>query len=326
MSFQPFGRRVVKVRAIETGDGDARIYSGSGFPKSGTAGTEVSATPGSLYIDVTSDVVFVNEGSQGSPYWTPVSFDQRGLFGFHADFRDGAGKALSNTDATATIPGSGLRVHGQGVAETDSGLVVSMSDQGALGRITTTDEDEHTLTLSFGTGTTPLFQPDQNGTIVVDASIAHVSAITLRGLFFGVCGSAADALDPLINGATTTISFANSIADDIAGLCFDVGLTDADGLFAVKDKGNANASIETTATGVDIGVTVAAAGTFQRLRVEVDADGAVRMFVDKALEATFAAGTLDTDEEIHPVLQLISESTAVKSLDVKHFSAWGKRA
>ncbi len=308
---------------------DTTIVMGSStWPKSGTSGTGAGtwAAPKSLMRHIGSGVLFVNEGTLASPYWTPVSFQQSGLFGFWCDFRDGVGKAHADTGATATVAGSGLRVHGQGVAETDSGLVVTMSDQGAIGRITTTDEDEHTLTLSFGTGTTPLFQPDQNGTIVIDAAIAHVSAVTLRAFFFGFCGAADDALDPVINGATTTISYPATIGDDLAGLCFDAGLTAGTRLFHALVKGDAVASRATTDTGIDTGVDVAAAGTYQRLRVEVDADGNVRTFIDKALIGTFGAGALDVDEEIHPILQLISESAAVKSADIRHIGAWGKRA
>ncbi len=322
--FRPYGGRILDVAGLGL-TGNTRILAGTTLPKSGTAGTFKNCAAGSLYFATTSRTFFVNEGSAGNPYWTPTNFNQRGLLAWASDFRDGVGKAHSDTAATATIGGSGLRIHGQGIAETDSGAVITMSDQGAICRLTTTDEDEHTVVMSVGNGTTPVYQPDQNGTIVVDAKVSHATAITLRGFFFGFGGSAADALDPMINGSTTTISFANTIADDIAGMCMDVGLTDADGIFCVTDKGNANASIATTATSVDPSVTVAAAGTYQRFRVEVDADGAVRMFVDKILKATFAAGTLDTDEEIHPILQIISESAAVVALDVQHFHTWGAR-
>lgn len=330
MGLRKLGKHTALAKNFRTTDGPG-FYSGAGFPKSGTSGTTVNtrlgvgAKTGAIYIDSNTGVSFVNEGTAASPYWTPTSFNQRGLLGWFTDFRDGAGKAVADTAATATLVGSGIRVHGQGIAETDSGLTVAMTEDGPVASLITTDEDEHTAVLSVGTGTTPVFQPDQNDVIVVDANVAHSSAITLRGLFFGFGGSAADALDPMANGSTTTISFANSIADDIAGLFFDVGLSDGDRYFAIYDKGNANASIATTATDVDTEVDVAAAGTYQRLRVEVDSDGKVRMFIAKALVASFAAGTLDVDEEIHPILQLISESAATKTLLVKHFGAWGKR-
>lgn len=325
-NFRP--GHAVRVGAIDFGT--VQMTEVDGFPKSGSADSLIdhfgnSLAAGSLVVDKNTGVVFINEGTAAASYWTPVNFQQRGLLGWYEDFRDGVGKALADTAATATKAGTGLRIHGQGVAENDSGVVVSMDEGGPVATLTTTDEDEHTLVLSFGTGTSPLFQPDQNQVITFDAIVAQKTAITLRAFFFGFCGSAADALDPVANGATVTISFADTIADDIAGFFQDVGLTDADGIFCIHDKGNANASIATTATGVDPSVTMAAAGTYQRFRVEVDADGAVRMFVNKALVASFAAGTLDVDEEIHPVLQLISESAAVKECLVKQIAAWGKR-
>jgi hypothetical protein len=295
-------------------------------PASGTSGTGAGdwAAPNCL-VRGSGGAVFVNEGTLASPYWTPVSYTQRGLLSWFSDFRDGVGKALADTAATATLAGSGIRIHGQGIAETDSGVVVTMSDQGAVATLTTTDEDAHTVVLSVGAGTTPVFQPDQNGTCVVDAVVSQASALTLRSMFLGFCGSAADALDEVVTGATTTISFAATIGDDVAGLFFDTSLTDGDRYFAPHDAGNTNASIATSATGVDTGVDVAAAGTFQRLRVEVSSGGAVTMFIDKAQVTSFAAATLDVNEEIHPVLILGSASAAVKSADVKQFGAWGAR-
>lgn len=296
-------------------------------PKSGTSGDGAGtyAAPGTV-VRGSSGVLFVNEGTLASPYWTPTTFDQRGLWGVYEDFRNGLGKADADTAATATLVRSGLRVHGQGIAETDSGVTVTMSDQGAIANCHTTDEDEHTIVLSVGTGTTPVFQPDQNGTCAIDVILTNNSAITARGLFVGFCGSAADALDPVVTCSATTISFAATIGDDLAGLLFHTDLTDGDRLFAPHDKGNTNASIATSATGVDTGVDIAAAGTYQRLRVECDADGALRMFVDKAQVTSFAAGALDADEEIQPIVQLISEGTSVIGILVKQFAAWGARA
>lgn len=296
-------------------------------PASGTSGTGAAdwAAPNCL-VRGSGGAIFVNEGTLASPYWTPVSYTQRGLLSWFSDFRDGVGKADANTDATTTVAGSGLRIHGQGIAETDSGVTVTMSDQGAVADCHTTDEAAHTIVLSVGAGTTPVFQPDQNGTCVVDVVLTNSSAITERALFVGFCGSAADALDPIVTGSTTTISFAATVGDDVAGLYFDTGLTDGDRLFAPHDKGNANASIATTATGVDTGVDIAAAGTYQRLRVECSAGGAVTCFVDKAQVASFAAGCLDADEEIQPMCYLESNAASVKSLLVKQFGTWGARA
>jgi len=310
-----------------------RYFSGSGFPKSGTAGTSVGrdgkgAPTGSVYVDKVSGVAFANEGSAASPYWTPVSFAQRGLLGWHEDFRNGLGKAVADTAATATLVSSGVRIHGQGIAETDSGVTVAFTatdGKGPVASLITTDEDAHTAVLSVGTGTTPVFQADQNGTYVVDALVSLSGDLLTRALVCGFCGSAADALDPIMTYSGTTISFAATVGDDVAALAYSSELTSASTWMAPHDKGNANASIATTATGVNTGITVATAGTYQRLRVECDANGTVRMFVDKVLAATHVAA-LDTDEEMHPILYVESTDAATKTVLVRHFSAWGKRA
>lgn len=343
-SYNNLGYRIALAGGFQIRDGIA-IESGTGFPKSGTSGTTVregfGAPPGSIYVDETNDVVFVNEGTATSPYWTPVSFTQRGLFGWYTDFTTGTsvespltegtpntfvqalGKTIADTAATKTLS-NGIRVHGQGIEQTDSGLTVAMTDQGAVGSLIATNEDAHTAVISVGNGTTPVFQPDQNGTIVVDANVA-ISSLTASAAFLGLCGSAADALDPIMTYSGTTISFAATIGDDVAGLAYSSELTDNDRWFAPHDKANANASIATTATGVDTGIDLVA-GTYQRLRVECDADGVVRVFIDKVLISTFAAATLDVDEEVHPIFYVESSTTATKTATLKHFAAWGKRA
>lgn len=307
-----------------------RIFSGSGFPKSGTSGTGVDAhgegaPTGSIYVDKTTGVAFVNEGSVTSPYWSPLSANQRGLLCWRDDFSHGQGIAIADT-ATSFVMPSGVRVSGQGLAETDSGFVISATEAGYVGTATTTDEDLHAIVLSPSplAGTVALMQPDQNDVCVVDVICAQSSAITARRQFIGFSANATIALDPLLTGATTTITLADTISDDIAGLYFDAGLTDADRYYGVTDKGNTSATLDVSAVS-DTGVDQAAAGTYQRFRVEVDSDGGVRMFIDKALVATKAAGTLDTDEEIHPVWQMSAAAAAVKTALVKSFAAWGKR-
>lgn len=295
---------------------------GSGGPLSGTSGTGVNiAGAGSFYFDKTNQVVYINEGDKATPYWTPVSFTQRGLISWHSDFRDGVGKAVSDTAVLATLTGSGIKIFGQGIAETDSGFVPAIGEGGAVGTLTTTDEASHTAAIGVGLTTSLPFQPDTHGPIVVDALVAQSSAITLRTMFFGFAGALADALDPIVTGSGTTLTL---VLDDLAGLYFDVGLTDTDRYFAPHNKSNEAATIATTATGVDTGVDVAVAGTYQRLRVQISAAGVMTCFVNKAQVSQISAA-LDVDEEVGPVLCLSSTSTAVKSALVKHFSAWGTR-
>lgn len=334
MSTINFGPgRVLVAEGFQTQDG-VRVISGAGFPKSGTSAAGATGflsgfcpLRGSIYIDTNTGVAFVNEANSSSAvYWTPVDFEQRGLMAYTDDFRNGAGKAVSDTATTATLVRSGVRIHGQGIDETDSGFTVAMSSAGAIGSLITTDEVAHTAVLSVGAGTTPMLKANVNGTAVMDANITNSSANTLRSVFFGLCASAADALDPILTYSGTTISFANTIADEIAGLTASVSLTDNYATwFAPHDKANTNASIETTATGVNTGVAPAAAGTYQRLRLELDADGTVRMFIDKTMVANFSAA-ITASTAVHPVIQIISTSTATKTLLVKRYSVWGVKA
>lgn len=299
--------------------GRLRPWQNAGAPSSGTSGTLAGiAEAGATLWDTTNAVQFVNEGTRTSPYWTPVTLDQRGLFGVWTDFRDQAGKAIADTAAEAILAGSGLRVFGQGVAETDSGLVVQTAGEGgSAGRMTTTDEDAHTIAIGTEAG---VMQPDQHQLLVVDVELTHVSAITNRAMFVGFLGTAADALDPAVTGATTT---ATLVQDDLAGVFFDVGLTDADRLYGVHNKSD-EAATQNLAVDGDTGTDIAAAGTFQRFRVEINSGGDMLVFVNKT-QVYSRTDALDADEECSPVLYMESTSTATKSLDVRRFAAWAYR-
>ena len=296
-----------------------RPWTNAGAPSSGTSGTLAGvAEAGDMLWDKTNGVLFVNEGTQASPYWTPAGYDQAPLFGVHTDFRDQAGKAIADTNGEAIVPGSGLRVFGQGVAETDSGLVVQAAAEGGnVGRITTTNEDAHTIAIGMEAG---VFQPDQHQLLVVDVELTQVAAITDRAMFVGFLGLAADALDPAVTGATTV---ATLVQDDLAGLWVDAGLTDGDRFFGVHNKSNEAATQDLTADG-DTSTDLAAAGTYQRLRVEITAAGAMTAFVDKAQVYTDATA-LDADEECSPVVYLESLAAATKSADVRRFATWAYR-
>jgi hypothetical protein len=295
---------------------------GTGAPLSGVFGVGTGsrlAGRGSTYTNLTTGVKYWNEGSATVPYWTPESFLQSQLLSWFSDFRDGVGKAVADTAATATIAGSGIRVFGDGIAETDSGLVIAIAEDGPIGTLTVTDEVSHIAALGVGITTSVPFQPDSHGPLVVDALVAMSSALTLRRFFMGFVGTAADALISPVTGSTTTITL---VQDDLAGLMFDVGLTNADGLFAPSNKSDAAAT--QTAASCDTSTDFPAAGTYARFRVQISAAGRMTCFMNKAQIFDLAAA-LDVDEEVAPVLLIGSTSTAVKLMLVKNFAAWGQR-
>jgi hypothetical protein len=300
-----------------------RMFLNAGAPLSGsTNGTlRDAAPPTALLRDTTNDVLYVNEGTLASPYWTPVSYDQHGLLGWHSDFRDGVGKAIADTANSVVLAGSGFRVHGQGIEEADSGLTIAhTAELGPLASLIATNQDAHLAAIGLGDTTLP-FQPDVNGPMVIDVLVSNLTDILTRAFFLGFIGAAADLLDPVVTSVTTTITL---VLDDLAGLIMDSQLTDAAGLMAPHNKSNEAATLEVSATGVDTGTDMAAAGTYQRFRVEISAAGVMTCFADKVQIASIAA-SLDADEEVAPVLYLESTDANTKTLNVKRIAVYATR-
>lgn len=308
---------------------DGPVYSGTSGTLAGVAETDT------VVFDKSSKTHFINEGTAASPYWTPTSFSSPGLLGVYEDFRSlgsdilGGGTPAITDTGTVNWTSAGVRVCGLGLAETDSGIAAGTDVEGSnVARITATNEDAKGIALAGHS--VAQFQPDTHGTLVVDVTLTNVSAITTRSLFVGFAGAFADNAAPPVTGATTTATFG---IDDVAGLFVSTGLTDADGIFGVAEKSN-TAGTQTglsTASG-----TLAAAGTYQRFRVEVHEDGTTVGFLDKAQIVTIPGATgaathsssataLDADEEVIPLVILGSLTTSTASADVKQFSYWGTR-
>mgnify|MGYP001576190219 CR=1 FL=1 len=303
-----------------------RQLAGTTAPISGyLSGTGLNVAPrGSTYIDAQQQVTYYNEGSAAAPYWTPLAYsDHPNLLGGYTDFRDGAGFAHATT-AYAALPlaGSGLRMFGSGIVDTDSGVVVTYQENGPRARMTASATDAKTIALSFlsadGASTMP-YQPDTTYPMVVEAVVNQVTALTLRRFFIGFLGTAADALVSPATGATVTITL---VQDDLGGLYFDAGLTAATALCAIFNNNDGLAT--TTVAATDTGTVVPAAGTSCLFRVEVDVLGTMRCFRNRVLVATKVLA-LDITEEFSPVLLLASTSSAIKAMDVIRFGCWARR-
>lgn len=307
-------------------DAQNGVYDSSGFgaPVSGTGSTATGLNvsgPGSRYIDLNTGVVYWNEGTAASPYWTPENYLHPQLLSWFTDFRDGVGVAVAATDATVTLAGSGIRLFGSGIEETDSGVTVAIGEDGPIASVIASAADAKLVAIGVGITTSVPFQPNTHGPLVIDVLVAMSSALTLRRFFCGFIGTAADALVSPATGSTTTITL---VQDDLAGLFYDAALTAASRLFAPHNKSDEAATIATTATGVDTGVNFPAAGTYTRLRVEISAAGVMTCFIDKA-QVTQISAALDVDEEVAPVLLVASTSAATKTMLVKRFATWGYR-
>ena len=306
----------------------SQLISGDDPPVSGLLGRPLRPEPGSLYLYTggANPVLFWNEGTRLSPYWTPVGFDQVGLLGVYEDFRGPDPKGIA--DVTAALnAASGMRVFGQGVVEVDSGVLKGTDVAGShVGEMRTTDEDEHVVALGLGSAVAMLV-PEDHGTLVIDITWAQLTDILTRRLFVGFAGEAADALDPLISIATTVITFvaAGTEGDDMAGICMDANAGDPDALYLAHVKANAAATIATTATGVDLSTNLAVAATYQRFRLEVTQAGVITAFIDKVQVSRITAA-LTPATALLPVAALMVESgTTILKATVKQYMAWGLR-
>lgn len=302
----------MSIKRLAFSPSGTKDIGGAGAPRSGTYGAGYRTSgKGSTYTDTTNGVLWVNEGTAAAPYWSPLSVNQAGLWGVDSDFREIPATALTDT-AVAYFHASGVRVFGQGLAETDSGALANAAGEGGYTlRMTTTDEVAHTIAIGTAAG---IYQPDQHGFAYVEAEVAHVTGITLRGLGIGFVGTAADAFDPPITAATTV---ATLVQDDLALLHFNVGYTATDKYLLASNKSDAAATMTAQVTGV----TVSAAAVYDRLRVELEPFGTtviMRAFVNKVLVGTIA-DALDEDEEASPILYLESTSAAIKAMDVRRF-------
>lgn len=300
----------------------ARNWQNSGPPVSGTSGTKVGqAGPGEFLWDVSNGVMYVNEGTKASPYWSPAGYDQAPLFGVHTDWRDGVGVALAGTTMDVTIAGSGVRVFGDGHADIDSGAVANTAGEGGTTmRLTTTNEAAHIIAIGMDAG---VMQPDQHQALVLDVELTNVTAITSRAMFIGFVGTAIGAFVAPVTGATTV---ATLVQDDLCGIHQSTGYTDGDALYLVSNKSNAAATQDLTAAG-DLSTNLAAAATYQRFRIELHRTTTVVKaiaFVDKAQVGT-VADALDEDEECSPVVALESLSAANVAMDVRRFATWATR-
>jgi len=300
---------------------------GNGTPLSGIAGTGTGvgvAGKGCLYTDLDTGNQFFNEGDATTPYWTPTSYYQRGLLSCFTDFRDLQGIAVASTAASTTLSGSGLRIFGSGIEETDSGLTVAMGEDGPVGSLISSATSGKIAAISALNTTTSAgpFQPDTNGVLTVDSVFAVDAALTSRSMFIGFLGTWVDAMLPPVTGATVTLTL---VQDDLAGLVFDSGLTAATELFAPHNKSDEAATILTTATGVDTGTVIPAFGTYVRLRVQISATGVMTCFRNK-VQVTQISAALDADEETSPVLLVRSLASATKAILIRSFGTWAARS
>ena len=221
----------------------------------------------------------------------------------------GAEVPVALTNAFGNI--GSLRVIGDGLAETDSGIV-SLDSDGVNGvaQFTTTNEDKHAV----GVSTATMFDVGNMGTIVAEARV-RLPAVANREVFFGLSDVNTDTVsleDDVFHGNGTTITLT---ASDGAGFLFCSELTDATDWHMIYNGGTTTG--ETTSTNVDAD-DVATAGEFQILRLEVAENGTCRWYIDGVLKQT-QTGAVSTSVDMAVILVVESKTTSALTMDVDYF-------
>ena len=224
---------------------------------------------------------------------------------------------VANTAASRTFGTAGLRVIGQGIAETDSGIVLLESDGlNGVGRLTTTNEDAH----SIGLTTATMFDVAKMGTIVLEARVQFENLDT-KEFYFGLTDVNAD--QTIIEGGTmvgngTTMTLT---ASDLCGFYLSAELTDDEDWHAVFNGGTTTGETDSTELDLD---DDAVAGEFDVLRLEVGNNGTARWFVNGVLKKT-QAGAVSTTPDLAVLLMVATYGAAIETVDVDYISITANR-
>jgi hypothetical protein len=216
---------------------------------------------------------------------------------------------LATTDAAA-VPFGDFMAVGQGIAETDSGIVSLGSDGlNGVGQLTTTDEDVHAMGIQTGM----MFDVGKMGTIVAECRV-RFSAITTGEFFFGlsdVCTDLAIIEGAIFHGNTATLT---NTASDGCGFLVSSELTDSAAWHVVYNGGSAAAVTASATNALDVDMV---AGDFNILRLEIDNNGTVRWYIDGVLKKT-VEGAVSTTTDMCLSCLVESKTTACKTADVDY--------
>ena len=207
-------------------------------------------------------------------------------------------------------------VGGQGSAEVDAGVPSISGVLSGAGRITTTNEDNHTTLV----GTNIAFDVGLMGPLVAEARV-QLDNLDTKEVFFGFTDIDPDVLSietDVMTGASTTLTLT---ASDICGFFLSAELTDDEDWHMVYNGGTTTG--ETTSTSVDADDD-AVAGEWQVLRLEIDTNGTARWYIDGVLKQT-KTGAASTSVNMALILGVEAKGAAIENLDVDYLLVQANR-
>ena len=191
---------------------------------------------------------------------------------------------IAETAASGAI--GAFRIVGQGVADTDAGVVISETLLNGVATMTSPNASDND---SVGLVTGTMFDVALMGTIVAECRVQFADLDT-KEFFFGFSDLNTDVHSMegvLIHGASTTVTLT---ASDLVGFLLSSELTDDEDWHMVYNGGTTTG--ETTSTSIDADDD-AVAGEWQILRLEIAPNGTARWYIDGVLKQT-QAGAVST--------------------------------
>ena len=200
-------------------------------------------------------------------------------------------------------------VGGTGSEDTDAGVPTIAGILSGAGRITTTNEVDHTTMV----GTQAAFDVALSGTLVLETRV-QMENLDTKEVFIGFSDIAPETLSietDILTGATATIT---NTASDFVGFFLSAELTDDEDWHAVYNGGTASAVTDSTALDLD---DDAVAGEWQILRLEIAPNGDTRWYVDGDLKKT-VAGAASTSVNLALCVGVEAKGAAIETLDVDY--------
>jgi len=191
---------------------------------------------------------------------------------------------IAETAASGAI--GAFRIVGQGVADTDAGVLINETLLNGVATMTSPNASDND---SVGLVTGTMFDVALMGTIVAECRVQFADLDT-KEFFFGFSDLNTDVHSMegvLIHGASTTITLT---ASDLVGFLLSSELTDDEDWHMVYNGGTTTG--ETTSTSIDADDD-AVAGEWQILRLEIAPNGTARWYIDGVLKQT-QAGAVST--------------------------------
>ena len=191
---------------------------------------------------------------------------------------------IAETAASGAI--GAFRIVGQGVADTDAGVVISETLLNGVATMTSPNASDND---SVGLVTGTMFDVALMGTIVAECRVQFADLDT-KEFFFGFSDLNTDVHSMegvLIHGASTTVTLT---ASDLVGFLLSSELTDDEDWHMVYNGGTTTG--ETTSTSIDADDD-AVALEWQILRLEIAPNGTARWYIDGVLKQT-QAGAVST--------------------------------